>query len=286
MLKPEDYNTEKFPTWCPGCGDYAIWAAMKQAFVELNLAPHRFVIVFGIGCSGNMANFVHAYGFHGLHGRPVPVAEGIKIANHKLPVIVVAGDGDSYGEGLNHLLHAARGNQDLTMVVHDNQVYGLTTGQTSPTSEHKTKTHSTPDGVIEEPVNPLGLTILQGASFVARAFAGDIPYLTDIFKQAIAHKGFSLVDIFQPCVTFNKTNTYDWFREKIYKLDNKNHNKDDKKAALDKALESDKLPIGVFYQHRRPTYQEEIATLKKGTLLEQQEKLTSVDISKAMEEYM
>ena len=207
------------------------------------------------------------------------------MANHKLPAVVISGDGDSYGEGLNHLLHAARGNEDITAIIHDNQIYGLTTGQTSPTSKEGYSSKSTPHGVIEHPINPLGLTIIQGATFVARGFAGDIPHLTELFKQAIAHKGFSHVDVLQPCVTFNHTNTYEWFHDHIYKLDNTNHHPEDKQTALAKTLETDKIPIGLFYKERRPTYQESLKQLKENPLVEQAA-TEPPDISKSLKEFM
>jgi 2-oxoglutarate ferredoxin oxidoreductase subunit beta len=280
-MMPEDYNTKQFPNWCPGCGDLSIWASLKSALMKLNLTGDKVLVTYGIGCHGHMVNFLKVNGFEGLHGRPVPVAEGVKLANHKLPVIAVSGDGDAYGEGLTHFLNAARGNHNLTYIVHNNQVYGLTTGQTSPTSMKGFKSKSTPEGVIDEPVNPLTLAISAGATFVSRGFAGDIPFTTELIMQAINHNGFALVDIFQPCVTFNKINTYQWFREHIYKL--QDHNTADKIAAMKKAMETEKLPIGIFYKENKPAYEDQVSEIKQLPLIKQSLK---VDTKQLMEEFL
>ncbi len=254
-----DFETDIFPTWCPGCGDWSIWGAIKGALVELGYAPHEVCVVYGIGCSGNMCSFVNAYGFHALHGRALPAAIGIKLANHDLPVLVVNGDGDNYGEGLNHWIHAMRGNHNVTHLVHDNLIYGLTTGQTSPTSEQGMKTKSTPEGVIERQLNPMALALESGASFIARGFAGEHHHLKDLIAQAMRHKGYSFVDIFQPCVTFNHVQTYDWYRERIYRLDEDGHDPSDERAAHERAHQwGEKLPIGVFYDKPREVYDQEI----------------------------
>jgi 2-oxoglutarate ferredoxin oxidoreductase subunit beta len=258
MVKLEDYNGYQ-PTWCPGCGDWGIGIALKQSLVQLNLSPDQVLIVFGIGCSGNMNDFINCYGFHALHGRALANAIGIKIANHNLPVIAVVGDGDCYGEGGNHLIHAARGNHDLTVIVHDNQVYGLTTGQVAPTANKGSKSKSTPFGIIEKPINPLTLALTQGATFVAQAFAGDTLHMIELIKKAILHRGFSLLNILQPCVTFNKVSTYDYYRQRVYKLDS-NHNPSDFNQALLVAQQSEKerYPLGVIYQIEKPTFTDEI----------------------------
>ncbi len=246
-----------FPTWCPGCGNFGVWTALKNALVELNLPEEDVVIVYGVGCSGNMADFNRVYGFHSLHGRAIANATAIKMTNHKLKVIVVAGDGDTYGEGLNHFISACRGNHDITILVHDNQIYGLTTGQTSPTTEHGEKTKSTPSGAPEQPINPLGMALTADATFLARGFSGEIKYLTNLIKAAIQHEGISLVDMFQPCFTFNHHNTYAYFKERVYHLEDQGHNPQDKFAAYQKTHETDKLPIGIFYQEegRVPMHQ-------------------------------
>lgn len=282
MSSVNDFTTPHFPNWCPGCGDFGIWAAVKGALVRLGWTPTDFVIVYGIGCHGHMINFLKSYGFDGLHGRPVPVAEGIKLANKGLNVLVVAGDGDTFGEGTNHLVHAARRNHNLTMIVHDNQVYGLTTGQTAPTAESGFKTKSTPFGVLEQAINPLTITIAAGATFVARGFAGDIAYATELIVAGVNHKGFSYIDVFQPCVTFNHVNTYQWYRERVYKL-GPDHNKRDKAAAFSKALEVERLPTGVFYEEDRSIYEEEIPQIKTVQLVEQP--LTNGVLPKLLDEF-
>ncbi|HLB60173.1 MAG TPA: 2-oxoacid:ferredoxin oxidoreductase subunit beta [Patescibacteria group bacterium] len=281
MANPNEYSGY-FPTWCPGCGNFGIWGSLKDAFSKLGWQPDQFAIVYGVGCSGNMNDFVKAYGLHSLHGRAIPNAIGLKLANHTLPVVVIGGDGDLTGEGGNHLMHGCRGNYDMTVFIHNNQVYGLTTGQVSPTSSKGHKSKSTPEGIIEEPVNPLALALTQGATFVGQAFAGDIPHLTDMMMQAINHKGFSVVSIYQPCVTFNKINTYMWFRERIYKLD-ESHNKTDRVAAYAKTIEQDKIPLGVLYQVEKPTYEEQLAQLAEGSLVQRQ---YSVDINNLIEEFV
>ncbi|MBI2426235.1 MAG: 2-oxoacid:ferredoxin oxidoreductase subunit beta [Candidatus Kerfeldbacteria bacterium] len=266
--RASDFNTSTFPTWCPGCGDFGIWAALKNALVELGREPHDTVVVYGIGCSGNMANNVNTYAFHGLHGRPVPVAEGIKMANHGLTVIVIAGDGDGYGEGLGHFLHAVRGNADITYIVHNNQVYGLTTGQTSPTSDKGYKSKSTPHGVIEEPINPISLALGASGTFVARGYAGDIKHLTSLIVQGVQHKGFSLIDVFQPCVTFNKINTHLWFQKMTVKLEEMGHDPSNREAAIQQAFRRDQLPIGLYYKEDRPAYHEQLSQIAETPLVE------------------
>ncbi|MDE1798144.1 MAG: 2-oxoacid ferredoxin oxidoreductase [Candidatus Micrarchaeota archaeon] len=256
-------------TWCPGCGDFAILAALKSALSKLSLDPHNVVVASGIGCSGKLPHFIKTYGYEGLHGRSLPAASAIKLANHGLTVIDVGGDGDGYGIGMGHFMHTCRRNIDMTYIVHNNQIYGLTTGQTSPTSEKGFKTKSTPEGVLEEPVNPLQLAICAGATFVARGFSGNLPHLADLMREAITHKGFAFIDVLQPCVTYNKLNTYAYFTQKCYKLDS-TYDPTDKFAALKKAEEwADKIPLGVIYKTQRPTYEEGLPQLANGPLVRQ-----------------
>jgi 2-oxoglutarate ferredoxin oxidoreductase subunit beta len=268
MASIQDFSGYQ-PTWCPGCGDWGIGMAIKKALVELNYSPDQVAVVFGIGCSGNMNDFLNVYGLHSLHGRALPNAIGIKLANHKLPVLAVVGDGDCYGEGGNHFIHACRGNHDITVIVHDNGVYGLTTGQSAPTAPKGYRSKSTPLGLIEAPVNPLALALTSGVTFVAQGFAGDLNHLVLILKEAITHKGFSLVNVLQPCVTFNKVNTYQYYLQRVYKLD-KDYQKDNFKLALDKALEvnEEKFPLGVIYQVKRPCYHESLPQTSSLPLVE------------------
>jgi 2-oxoglutarate ferredoxin oxidoreductase subunit beta len=256
-----------WPTWCPGCGNFGIWNAMKNAYANMDLAPHNTAIVCGIGCSGNLSYWINTYVLHSLHGRSIPVAQGVKLANSDLTVIVHAGDGDTYGEGLGHLLHAARRNIDITVFVHDNQVYGLTTGQPSPTSFKGTTWKVAPEGVFASPVTPLPLAIIAGATFVGRGFSGENKHLIELMGKAILHKGFSLVDIGQPCVTFNHVNTWKWWNDRVYKLDDAEHDRFDYELALKKAQEtSDKIPIGVLYEAEKPTFDDAYRSLNTETL--------------------
>jgi len=257
------------PTWCPGCGDWGIGVAIKQSLVQLGLDPSSVAAVFGIGCSGNMNDFLNAYAIHSLHGRSLPNAIGIKIANHKMPVIAIVGDGDCFGEGGNHLIHACRGNHDITVIVHDNGVYGLTTGQVAPTAQKGFKSKSTPSGILEIPINPLALTITSGATFVAQSFAGDVLHTISMIKAGIQHRGFSIVNILQPCVTFNKVNTYQYYLQRVYKLGT-DYNKADFRTAVNKSLEmnEERFPLGVIYQSLRPTYTDQLSQLNESTLID------------------
>jgi 2-oxoglutarate ferredoxin oxidoreductase subunit beta len=258
------------PTWCPGCGDYGVVAALEMALKRLKLAPHNTVLVSGIGCSSNLPHFLNTYGFHGIHGRSLPVAEGIRWANHELTVIVTGGDGDGFGIGAGHFVHAMRRNVKLTYVTMDNEIYGLTTGQASPTSTMGAKTKSTPGGVIEPPLNPIALAIACGATYVARGFSGDVKQMTDLIAGAIQHSGFAFVDAFSPCVTYNKLNTFDWFRQRVYKLESAGHDPSDIGQAFARAQEwGDKLPTGLFYRTERPTYEELEPVLQAGPLVHQ-----------------
>lgn len=253
--------------WCPGCGNFGILNALKKALVELNIEPHQLLLVSGIGQAGKLPHYTKGNVFNSLHGRPVPPAIGAKIANPELAVIAISGDGDGYGEGGNHFLHAMRRNHDITYLVHDNQVYALTKGQASPTSDAGFVTKTTPHGA-DPPIHPLALAIVGGASFVARGFAGDIEYLSGLIKAGVTHKGFALIDILQPCVSFNHKNTFAWYKERVYKLDEAaGYDPSNKALALEKAGEwGDRIPIGVFYRETRPTYEEQIPALKQGAL--------------------
>ena len=265
------YKSDVKPTWCPGCGDYAVLNALQRAMTELQLEPWNMVVVSGIGCSSNLPHFLTTYGFHAIHGRAVAVAEGVKLANPDLDVIVTGGDGDGYGIGMGHFVHAIRRNIDLTFIVMNNQIYGLTRGQASPTSEMGMKTKSTPiAGVIENPIDPIALALSVGSTYVARGFSGDVKHMAEIVKGGIEHHGFSLIDCLSPCVTYNKLNTYDWFRERVYHLEEKDHDPRSLDAAFDRALEwpvrqRDKIPIGLFYRNDDvPTYEDLEPAYKRG----------------------
>ena len=268
------YTSTGKPVWCPGCGDFGVFAGINRALTELNIDKSSAVVVSGIGCSSAMPHAFSTYGVHSLHGRLLPVAEGLKLANSDLTVIGTGGDGDGYGIGVAHLIHAARRNIDITYIVMNNEIYGLTTGQASPTTLVGSKTKSTPFGSIEEPVNPISLAISAGATYVARAFSGDPVQAAALIKGGIAHKGFAIIDMLSPCVTFNDINTFDWFRQRVYKLEQSGHDPTDKAMALGKAIEPEtsewkKIPIGLFYKRDTTTYEDRDMVLKNGPLAKQ-----------------
>ena len=239
-------------------------------------------MVYGIGCHGHMLNYLKTYGIQGLHGRALPVAIGAKIANQNLQVLAVAGDGDQLGEGGNHLIHACRKNPDITCLIHNNQLYSLTVGQASPTSDKGSKTRSTPRGVIDEPLNPVALAVAAGATFVARGFAGDMKQLAGVLVAAIKHQGFALVDVLQPCITLNRLNTLDWFRERVYQL-GPEHDTQNKVQAFQKAQEwGEKIPLGIFYQVERPVLEKQLLPSPEMVLAEQS---LEVDIKKLLAEF-
>lgn len=253
-LQAKDFKGPVDPDWCAGCGDFGVLKGLQKACAELGLLPHQIVTVSGIGCSSNLPGYMNTYGMHTLHGRPLAVATGVQMANHELTVIATGGDGDGYGIGGNHFVHTARRNVDLTYIVMNNQVYGLTTGQISPTSSKGMKTKSTPFGSVEMPVNPITSAIMNGATFVARGYTGDGKHLVELIKKAIQHKGFSLIDIFSPCVTFNHDNDYKFFKPRVKKLEDEGHDTSDWKSACEKALMwGDTIYTGLFLQKEQPT---------------------------------
>ncbi len=245
--------------WCPGCGDYAILRILKTALAELEIAPEQTVVVSGIGQAAKIPHYLRCNFFNGLHGRALPPATAIKAANSELTVIAEGGDGDMYGEGGNHFIHTIRRNPNITNIVHNNMVYGLTKGQASPTSRKGFQTPVQVQGVIHEPFNPLAVAIALGASFVARGFSGEFEKTKELVKRAIQHDGYALVDIFQPCVSFNKVNTHAWFRDNTYWLD-ETHDPHDRAAAFAKATEEMPFPLGVFYiSPGKPSFEQSIA---------------------------
>ena len=274
-LKKESNKREVVvdPDWCAGCGDFGVLRSLKKATTDKDIKPHNMLVVSGIGCSSNLPGFIYAYGVHSLHGRALPVATGAKLANHNLKVVITGGDGDGYGIGVGHFIHAMRRNLDLTYIVMDNEIYGLTTGQASPTTTEGHKTKTTPTGNIEMPINPLALALNSGATFVARGFSGQPAQLSSLIEQGIAHKGFALIDVFSPCVTYNKVNTYHWFKERVYKLEDEEPGADltDFSRAITKAMEFDsRIPIGIIYKIDKPTYEDKEPVLQNGPLVDQQ----------------
>jgi 2-oxoglutarate ferredoxin oxidoreductase subunit beta len=261
----KDYASPVKPTWCPGCGDFGILSAVKQGLAKAGLAPHEVLVVSGIGCGSKLPDYARVNGFMTLHGRPLPVATGARLGNHSLQVMTVHGDGDSMGLGMGHFIHTARRNLDIVDVVQNNQIYGLTKGQYSPTSDPGLVTSTSPDGAFETAANPVALALTAGGTFISRGFAGDVKHLANLIALAFEHRGYSLVDVLQPCVTFNRKNTYDWYRERVYKLEETDHDPADRVAAFRRALEwGDAIPLGVFYQAQQPTYEDQVAGLKQG----------------------
>jgi 2-oxoglutarate ferredoxin oxidoreductase subunit beta len=287
-LPIEIYESAVDPDWCPGCGDFGVLKALKMASARLGIKPKDLVVVSGIGCSSNLPGFFHSYGVHSLHGRAVAVAEGIKLGNHNLNVVITGGDGDGYGIGIGHFIHAMRRNIDITYVVMNNQIYGLTTGQASPTTMKEVRTKSTPRGNAELPINPIALALVSGATYIARAFSGDPEHMAGLIAGGIAHRGFALIDVFSPCVTYNKINTYPWFRERVYKLERETgYDPANVEAALLKSFEwGSRIPIGLFFKDEQPIYEDSEPVLKQGPLVKQPLGLDQATFDQLAEEFM
>ena len=271
MVSLDEYHSDDPIAWCPGCGNFSILEALKNALVQSMKRPTEIVIVSGIGQAAKMPHYLRCNGFNGLHGRTLPVATGIKLANHELTVLAEGGDGDAYTEGGNHFIHAMRRNIDITYLVHNNQVYGLTKGQTSPTSELGYVSKTTPMGSLNPPLNPLLLAIASNCSFVARGFSGDTEHLAQLIRQGISHKGFAYIDILQPCVSFNRVNTFKWYKSRVYDL-----NEDPKYDPYDRALAflkaqewGEKIPTGLIYKADRPTLDAQESAIKDISLVKQ-----------------
>ena len=284
MVSVSDLNSTHWVQWCPGCGDFGIIIALKGALAKVGAEPHQAVVASGIGCAGKLPHYIKTYGFEGIHGRALPAASAIHLANDRLTVVAVGGDGDGYGIGMGHFVHAMRRNLDFTYIVHNNEIYGLTTGQTSPTTKKGIKTKSTPHGSIEKEINPLLIALSAGATFVARGFSGDIPHLTSLIAEGISHRGIALIDVLQPCVTWRKDLPYELYQQKVYKLETEGHDRTSLEAAMKKAQETERWPIGVFYKEERPIYTDEIPFIKDQPLAKQD--ISNVDISKFIEEFL
>jgi len=261
-----DYG-EYETAWCPGCGNFPILDAVKSAMAGAGIAPHEVLFVSGIGQAAKAPHYLNVNFFNGLHGRAIPVATGAKLANPELKVIVESGDGCTYGEGGNHFLAALRRNLDLTLIVHDNQIYGLTKGQASPTSDEGFVTKAQPEGVCQEPFHPLATAVVLHGGFVARSFSGMPDHMTEMIRLGIAHKGFSLIDILQPCVSFNKVNTFGWYKKRCYEL-LEEYDPTDWESAMKTAMEwGEKIPVGVLYKNDRPDYAARLSVLQDGPLV-------------------
>jgi 2-oxoglutarate ferredoxin oxidoreductase subunit beta len=283
MVSTTDYGPAMAIQWCPGCGNFGILTAMRRALVELGLEPSQVLMVSGIGQAGKFPHYLHSHVLNELHGRPIPAAQAAKIANHELTVIAFSGDGDGYGEGGNHFISAMTRNVNITYVVHNNQVYGLTKGQASPTSDLGFVTKTTPEGAWE-PLRPLALAVACDCSFVARSFSADIEHLASIIQLGIQNKGFTLIEVLQPCVSFNHQNTYDWYRERVYKL-GQDYDPTNRINAFAKALEwGERIPTGVIYQKNRPAYEEQLTAIKEIPLVKQP--LAPLQIEALLDELM
>jgi 2-oxoglutarate ferredoxin oxidoreductase subunit beta len=272
MVTLMDFNTDTLPTWCKGCGNFAILSAIKMALAERDVAPHELLFVTGVGCGSKLPHYMRSMGFHGLHGRTLAVATGARLANHGLPVIAVHGDGDSFNEGMNHFVQTVRRNVNLVDVVQDNRIYGLTKGQYSPTSEKGKRTPTSPQGSIERPVNPPALAMTLGATFVSRGYSGELQHLAWLIGEAMDHPGYALVDVMQPCVTWNRSHAYGFYKDRVYKLqEEEGYDAGDREAAWEKAQEwGERIPIGIIYQGAPvPTYEEQVPSLEAGPLVKQ-----------------
>ncbi|MCK0470835.1 2-oxoacid:ferredoxin oxidoreductase subunit beta [Halalkalibacter sp. APA_J-10(15)] len=288
MATFKDFRNKVKPNWCPGCGDFSVQAAIQRAAGNIGLEPEELAVVSGIGCSGRISGYIHSYGFHGVHGRALPIAQGVKMANRDLTVIASGGDGDGFAIGMGHTIHAIRRNIDVTYIVMDNQIYGLTKGQTSPRSEMGFKTKSTPSGSVESALNVMEMALTAGATFVAQSFSSDLKGLVALIEEGINHKGFSLINVFSPCVTFNKVNTYEWFKENLTKLDDiKEYDPSNRLLAMQTLMEHDGLVTGLIYQNKeQPSYQELINGYDDKPLSKQDLKMEEAKFNELMNEFM
>lgn len=288
MATFKDFRNNVKPNWCPGCGDFSVQAAIQRAAANIGLEPHQLAVISGIGCSGRISGYIHSYGFHGIHGRALPIAQGVKMANQDLTVIAAGGDGDGFAIGTGHTIHSMRRNIDITYIVMDNQIYGLTKGQTSPRSDFGFKTKSTPQGSIESPLSVIEMALTAGATFVAQSFSSDLKDLTSLIEQAIQHKGFSFINVFSPCVTYNKINTYDWFKENLTKLsDLEGYDPSDKKMAMRTLMDHNGLVTGLIYQNKeQKSYEELVPGFGETPLAKADLKLSEEQFNKLVAEFM
>lgn len=287
MATFKEFRNNVKPNWCPGCGDFSVQASIQRAAANVGLEPEQLAIVSGIGCSGRISGYINAYGLHGIHGRALPIAQGLKIANRELTVIASGGDGDGFAIGMGHTVHAIRRNINITYIVMDNQIYGLTKGQTSPRSATGFKTKSTPEGSIETTLSPLEIALSAGATFVAQSFSSDLKQLTSLIEEGIKHEGFSLINVFSPCVTFNKINTYDWFKENIINLETMpDYDPTNRVQAMTKIMETGGMLTGLIYQDKtKKSYEDLIPGFKQEGLANQDIKITEEQFDKLVAEF-
>ncbi|MBO9128901.1 2-oxoacid:ferredoxin oxidoreductase subunit beta [Bacillus sp. 165] len=269
MATFKDFRNNVKPNWCPGCGDFSVQAAIQRAAANVGLDPENLAVVSGIGCSGRISGYINSYGLHGIHGRALPIAQGVKMANRDLTVIASGGDGDGFAIGMGHTIHAIRRNINITYIVMDNQIYGLTKGQTSPRSDVGFKTKSTPQGSVESALSVMEMALTAGATFVAQSFSSDLKELTSLIEEGIKHDGFSLINVFSPCVTYNKVNTYDWFKENIVRLSGiEGYDPSNRMTAMQTLMENNGLVTGLIYQNKeQKSYQELVSGYSKTPLV-------------------
>lgn len=287
MATFKEFRNDVKPNWCPGCGDFSVQAAIQRAAASAGLEPDQLAIISGIGCSGRISGYIKSYGFHGIHGRSLPIAQGVKMANRDLTVIASGGDGDGFAIGMGHTIHAIRRNIDVTYIVMDNQIYGLTKGQTSPRSAAGFKTKSTPQGSIEPALSPMEMALTAGATFVAQSFSTDLKDLTSIIEAGIKHKGFSLINVFSPCVTYNKINTYDWFKENLTKLSSiEDYDSSSREMAMQTLMKHNSLVTGIIYQDQtRQSYQDLVKGYAETPLASVNLELTQESFDQLVEEF-
>ncbi|MCZ8519972.1 MULTISPECIES: 2-oxoacid:ferredoxin oxidoreductase subunit beta [Paenibacillus] len=287
MATLKDFRNNIKPNWCPGCGDFSVQAAIQRAAANVGLEPEQLGVVSGIGCSGRISGYINAYGFHGVHGRSLPIAQGLKMANRELTVVAAGGDGDGFAIGMGHTVHAIRRNIDMTYIVMDNQIYGLTKGQTSPRSAEGFKTKSTPSGSIESALSPLEVALAAGATFIAQSFSSNLKQLTHLIEEGMKHKGFSFINVFSPCVTFNKVNTYEWFKEHIVDLEETpDYDPSNRVSAMTKIMETNSLVTGLIYQDKsKQSYEDLVTGFKPEGLAKQNIALTEQEFEKLVAEF-
>ncbi|MCM3038204.1 2-oxoacid:ferredoxin oxidoreductase subunit beta [Paenibacillus motobuensis] len=287
MATFKEFRNNIKPNWCPGCGDFSVQAAIQRAAANVGLEPESLAVISGIGCSGRISGYINAYGLHGIHGRALPIAQGVKLANRDLTVIASGGDGDGFAIGIGHTIHAIRRNINMTYIVMDNQIYGLTKGQTSPRSSEGFKTKSTPEGSIESTLSPLELAISAGATFVAQSFSSDLKQLTSLIEQGIQHEGFSLINVFSPCVTFNKVNTYDWFKEHITNLETMpDYDPSNRTLAMTTLMDTGSMITGLIYQNKdKKCYEDLVHGFKPEPLVNQPLALSETEFDNLVAEF-
>ncbi len=286
MATFKEFRNDITPNWCPGCGHFSIQSAIQRAAANVGLEPEKLAIISGIGCSGRISGYVNSYGFHGVHGRALPVAQGVKLANPELTVIASGGDGDGYAIGMGHTIHAIRRNVDMTYIVMDNQVYGLTKGQTSPRSAKGFTTKSTPTGAKEKQIQPMQLALSAGVGFLAQGFSGDIKGIVSIIEQGLRHKGFSFINIFSPCVTYNKVNTYSYFKESVVRLDDDIHyDPSNVSMAMQKIIETDGMLTGIIYHVQEPSFTDQIHGFTENPIVHQDLSIPTNIFKQLIEEF-